>query len=1020
MILMVLFFLAQAPAVVGQEVLTTLESLDKTMAKKGGISLSFELEGVVCGVNPRMSSLVLQDDTSTMLLELPEVPADFVPGARVRIIGRNSWVYRGTHGIHLGTAPLLGVDGLHAGIAQKAVVNLEKGRQPFLLEWFNGNGVSGFMLEIEGEGFPRAAIPKEWFKFQKPGSEEWTTGLPYRCYRGKDWERLPAFKEMEPVKTGVSQGVDPRMLLPGDGSGVAFSGMLEIPKSGNYTLYLATDDGSRLFLGKADITCRVISNGAAPPVIPVPLVESPAVESEHFWGMAEGRVTFAGLRDGFLELDLSGTVVSTQVTVLDPRNSSPQEFLDKVVKVTGLRSNAGMVALDAGSIEISPPSEHPKRIITTAAEIHQLSPKEAEQGREVRLTGVVTMSCPPNVVIQDSSGGVFVQYNNTLQFGVIPKPKEIWEVVGKTDDGDFSPMVLNAVLTFKQNAEIPKGVKPTRGQFSDGSLDAEQVEIDGIVASSSSKRIELLTQEGPVFIKHENVYPLPTNTWTSEQHSALVGSVISIRGVYTAIWDITTGLVSPSNCRLGNAVLSVTNPAPADPFAAESIRPSDLLLFNSETRAFQRVKVAGTVLFKNGTELYVNDGKSGFRIQSRNAGEVDRGDLVEAVGFPRLEAASPILVLARTRKIGAGTLPEPTVLKDDFISNPKLDSSNVTIRGTVVSDTKLENTRTLELSKKSLTFLAHVPLESNFNTLYRKGSLVEITGVYVRSSQNAIALPAEPFSVEVLDPALIHVLKNGPWWTHKHTIILIFTLFVLLLVTLVGMTFLRRTVIRRTEEIAVHLREREIIERQRVLDQERSRVAQDLHDELGAGLTEVSMLASLANNPSIDGNSKREYIDQLNGVSRSLVTGLDEIVWAVNPNYDAVGDLAGYLSLFAQQFLQLADIGCRLNIPATIPMHRLGTHERHGIFLAFKEGLNNVVKHSQASMVHLAIEVRESVLFIRIADDGQGIPQESDAPPGEGLGGMRKRITQLGGIFHIDGGTGQGTTIIFEIPLETT
>jgi signal transduction histidine kinase len=513
------------------------------------------------------------------------------------------------------------------------------------------------------------------------------------------------------------------------------------------------------------------------------------------------------------------------------------------------------------------------------------------------------------------------------------------------------------------------------------------------------------------------MYPLPTRLWTNEQHAALVGSVVSMRGVYTALWD-HTGLVNPSNCRLGNAVLSVTNPTPADPFATESIRPSDLLLFNSETRAFQRVKVAATVLHKNGTELFVHDGKSGFRIHCRNPEDVSRGDFIEAVGFPRLEAALPMLVLAQTRKAGVGEIPPPVVLKDDFISNPKLDSNMVTIRGTVASDTRQENTRTLELTKKSQTFLARVPLESNFNSSYRKDSLIEITGVYVRPALNAATGPAESFSIEVAEPASISVLRNGPWWTHRHTVILIFTLISLLLLTLVGMTLLRRTVVRRTEEIAVHLREREIIERQRVLDQERSRVAQDLHDELGAGLTEVSMLASLANNPSIDSTSKREYLDQLNGVSCSLVTGLDEIVWAVNPNYDAVGDLAGYLSLFAQQFLQLAGIGCRLNIPTSIPIHRLGTHERHGIFLAFKECLNNVVKHSQASMVHLTIEIRESVLFIGIADNGQGISQDPDSHSGEGLGGMRKRITQLGGIFHIDGGAGNGTTITFEIPLE--
>ncbi len=242
----------------------------------------------------------------------------------------------------------------------------------------------------------------------------------------------------------------------------------------------------------------------------------------------------------------------------------------------------------------------------------------------------------------------------------------------------------------------------------------------------------------------------------------------------------------------------------------------------------------------------------------------------------------------------------------------------------------------------------------------------------------------------------------------------------LLLLTSIGATLLRRTVVKRTGEIAVHIREREIIERQRVLDQERSRVAQDLHDELGAGLTEVGILASLANNPSIANGQKQGYLHQLGGVCRALVTGLDEIVWAVNPNYDGVGDLAGYLSLFAQQFLNLANIGCRLNIPASIPSLRLGSQVRHGIFLAFKEAVNNVVKHSGASMVHLAIETQGQSLFIRIADNGKGFLYNPGQISGDGLSGMKKRINQLGGEFRLDTGKVDGTVITFIIPLETS
>ncbi|MES2439894.1 MAG: ATP-binding protein [Verrucomicrobiota bacterium] len=992
------------------EVLTSLAALRAAVAKQGSASLSFDLQGMVCDANGRLSNLVIQDASATVLLELPEIPANLRAGMVVKVEGRDCWANRGVDSIRLGTAPLLEIDGIHGQMTQKATVTLNHGDQPFRLEWFNGDGDFFLNMEVEGENLPRAKIPVEWFRRSEGGAM--LPGLDYRNYTGDRWYSLPPFHTLKPVKSGTAGGLEMSAMIPRNNSAVVFDGFIRMPKAGRYDFYLTTDDGGRAYLGTPNVTCRVTSPGGTS-AMAVPTMEAPAPGKEQFWGTGEGRVVFAGRSGDRMELELSGTVVSTRVTLIDPQGVRPQDFLGKTVRVTGLKSAAGILVLKAESVEIAPNTEHSKGVITTADEIHRLRPEEAAKELPVRLVGVVTMVSPQNIVLQDSSGGVYVRFISTLS-GILPKPKEIWEVEGITDDGDFSPMVHTARLSFRQSAELPKGVKPTRGQFADGSLDAEQVEIDGIVASSSPLQLELLTQEGSIFVKDDVFYPLPTNVMTEEEHATLVGSVVNLRGVYTATWDDATRRVNPSHLRLGNAILSVTSPAPQDPFGTDLIKPSDLLMFNSETRAFQRVKVAGMILCRKGNELFVNDGKSGFRVISRNAGDLRSGDRIEAVGFPRLEGSSPILLQSQTRKTGAGPLPKPIALGGDFISNPQLDSTRVSIRGTLVSDTKMESSRTLELEKGSVTFLAHVPIESNSGILYRKGSLLHLTGVYVRAGERHTSTPVEPFEIEVGEPDGIRILWIGPWWTPKHTYLLIFILCGLLLLTSIGVTLLRRTVVKRTREIEVHIHEREIIERQQMLDQERSRVAQDLHDELGAGLTEAGILASLANNPSIAREQKQDYLQQLGGVCRTLVTGLDEIVWAVNPNYDAVADLAGYFSLFAQKFLHLADIGCRLNIPEVIPPHRLGSEERHGIFLAFKEALNNIVKHSHANVVHLTIEIKNKSLFIILEDDGRGFDFEAE---GDGLGGMENRAKQFGGKFHLHSRTNEGTTVTFEIPL---
>lgn len=1000
-----------------EEKITDFQSLRNSLLKQGAKTLSFDLQGIICESNPKIGTVLVRDASSTVILEMPSIPDTLSAGTVVKISGRNSWVNRSTHSIQLDTGPLLEVDGLHAPFTQSATITLEEGDQPFRLEWFNGDGPAKLNLEVEGPDLHRAKVPESWYKHRSPDGGTLLPGLGYARYRGTYWHTLPNFPALKEESRGETRGLDNGLIAAEGSTGLIYSGFLTLPRTGNYTFSVASDDGARVFVGKPNSSISIVSSLSSTPVAAAPTVETDVPGDDQFWGTSEGVVTFAGQNDHRIELELSGKVAVTHITVLDPGDAVPQNYLGKMVKVTGLKSTSGVVALSPRSIEVSAQSNDPKRVITTAAEIHQLRPAEAQKGRPVRLVGVVTMVSPQNIVLQDSSGGVYVHHTSS-RAGDTPKPKEIWEVTGITDDGDFSPVVRNSKLSYKQVGELPRGLKPTREQFADGSLDAEQVEIEGIVASSSPLQLELLTQEGSISIKNDTFYPLPTHNLSDAENASLVGSVVSIRGVYTATWNSSTRRVTPSQVRLGNAVLSITSPTPADLFDVELIKASDLLLFNSETRALQRVKVAGTVLLAKPSELFVHDGASGFRVLTRNGSDLKPGDQIEVVGFPRLEGVSPILLQAQTRKIGSTPLPKPIELGEEFVSNPHLDASLVSIHGRVISDTKRENSRTLELEKSSITFLAHIPMDSNSSVPFRKGSVLDLTGVYIRENLSHAGSTIEPFEIEVGNTTDITIEKTGPWWTQKHTIVLIFTLCGLLLVTSIGATLLQRTVVKRTEEISIHIKERETTERQRVLDQERSRVAQDLHDELGAGLTEAGILAALAKNPSIPDAKKEDYLVQLGGVCRTLVTGLDEIVWAVNPNYDAVADLAGYFSLFAQKFLQLADIRCRLNIAEEIPSHRLSSQLRHGIFLAFKEALNNIVKHSGATLVHLTIEIRDRNLYIVIADNGKSFKPGLQGARGEGLGGMETRIKQLGGEFNLQAGKEEGVVVTFRIPLE--
>jgi len=233
-------------------------------------------------------------------------------------------------------------------------------------------------------------------------------------------------------------------------------------------------------------------------------------------------------------------------------------------------------------------------------------------------------------------------------------------------------------------------------------------------------------------------------------------------------------------------------------------------------------------------------------------------------------------------------------------------------------------------------------------------------------------------------------------------------------------TQLRRKVRERSAALNAQIQERQKVEQQRFMDQERARIAHDLHDELGADITEISMLATRAQGDVGGGEEGRRCLEQMADKSRQMVAKLEEIVWAMNPQHDSLGALVSYFSFFADRFLGLACI--KLNVDASEDAASLSVEARvrHQLFLAFKEALANVVRHSGASEVRLVVRVENRALRVEVTDNGCGL-REPEAKGGghDGLANMRRRMARLGGHFEIAGEAGRGTTVALSAPLES-
>ena len=199
---------------------------------------------------------------------------------------------------------------------------------------------------------------------------------------------------------------------------------------------------------------------------------------------------------------------------------------------------------------------------------------------------------------------------------------------------------------------------------------------------------------------------------------------------------------------------------------------------------------------------------------------------------------------------------------------------------------------------------------------------------------------------------------------------------------------------------------------------ERARIAQDLHDDLGASLTEISLLANLAAEERGPESATDGTLPEVAAKAQALVGALDEIVWAVNPRHDTLRSLAEYLAAFGGKFLGHAGITLRRDVPRELPEISLDTERRHSLFLAVREALNNAVKHSGASEIWLRLHLDGGRLEIVIEDNGRGFdPAAVGVGAGDGLGNLRSRLEGIGGTCRIESQPGAGTKVMLSLPV---
>lgn len=207
------------------------------------------------------------------------------------------------------------------------------------------------------------------------------------------------------------------------------------------------------------------------------------------------------------------------------------------------------------------------------------------------------------------------------------------------------------------------------------------------------------------------------------------------------------------------------------------------------------------------------------------------------------------------------------------------------------------------------------------------------------------------------------------------------------------------------------------LERERAVALERERIARDIHDELGAELAQIGLLADIGGDGATSPGEMNRNFARIARHTRGVVAALDEIVWAVNPRNDNLARLADYLCRIADEIFEESAIRCRKEVPTGLPEFPVSSETRHDLTLAVKEAFTNLLKHSGATEAWLRLRWAEPNLTICVEDNGRGF-DISSAKRGNGLDNQRTRLERNGGTVEVKSVPGEGTRLIIRIRLD--
>ncbi len=686
--------------------------------------------------------------------------------------------------------------------------------------------------------------------------------------------------------------------------------------------------------------------------------------------------------------------------------------------------------------------------ISSIADIRKLSREEAAKALPVKITGVVIWRSGSahdvwnDCIVYDGKNGVWVGMRAAcdrkvwrgggLQAGDTMPGSKV-ELDGVTDPGGYSPVVLPSQLRRVGSERIPKPESLSTERLLSGEDDCRPVMMDGLlqeIVKDGGVETAIVVVDG-----HRCRVPAPHGVHFDP--ARLEDARVRVIGVFSPDFNSGSEAIGLKILISNEKAIQVRRPPLADPFKASKVPLSSISQFSVDASPFRRRVVEGTIIFAiPGDFFYIQSGQSCLRVASGEKG-VKPGQRVEVAGFVDWSGTFASLKSGVVRILGTGPMPEPQFVRVDQIFGPVslsygknapsyMDYSGhlVRVKGVIKRvDWKAPSVpQSVRVESDGYSFMVNLPVLSALPPgqvkTWNEGAEVELCGIcelYFKTGESAFVKP-DSFHLWLASQSDMRVLRQPPWWTPSRLIVALGGAGCLVVILLLWSWSLRKQVEHQTRIIGKKNR----IE---AANAERARIARDLHDEIGANLTHISILSTLAAMPATDMETARRHNTELVGVARQTILAFDETIWSINPKNDTLRSLSHYIFRRAEEILAPANLAYHFDLDESQPDRFLPPQRRHGLLLAVKEALHNIIKHAGASHVDIRCTVERGRFVVGVSDNGRGfdasgIPAPSQGRKGSGLDNMRGRLADLGGECLIESRTGGGTSILFRLPLD--